>query len=118
MEKKQILLVEDEDALRDVCCQMLEFLGYGVVAVASGSAALEAYEPSRYDALLLDVNLPDLSGHKVLSQIHEQDSDQLVVLCSGEDLSEQGLKVPILVKPYRLTELKSCLDKLLGSDGS
>ncbi len=115
MDKKQILLIEDEDALRDVCTQMLEFLGYGVCAVASGKEALDTYQPSRFDALLLDVNLPDFSGHKVMSLILEQDTSQQIVLCSGEDLSDQGLTVPILVKPYRLTELKSCLDSLFNT---
>jgi two-component system NtrC family sensor kinase len=59
---KKILVVDDEDSVRAVCMEMLEQEGFSTDGAASGSDALERLDAGSYDAVVLDVNMPDMDG--------------------------------------------------------
>src|SRR5207248_8179320 len=81
----RILLVDDEPGLRRLCRHVLADTGVEIDEADSGAAALEAVANTRYDLVLLDVSLPDLSGYEVLRRLRETPGGMYVrvLLLSG-----------------------------------
>src|SRR5205085_4024588 len=71
-EPHTVLLVDDDDDVADTLRNMLEREGLAVHRVASGSDALTTLAQNDYDAIFLDVRLPDLSGPEVYARLAEQ----------------------------------------------
>jgi signal transduction histidine kinase/DNA-binding response OmpR family regulator len=86
-----VLLVEDDDALRDVVKRMLVKAGWIVTEAADGRQALAHVETNRPDLILLDLMLPELDGFAFLSLLrqHETWRSIPVVVLTGKELSEQ-----------------------------
>ena len=85
-----ILVVDDSEANRDLLTRWLGGHGYGVRAVADGPAALAAVEETTFDLILLDIEMPVMSGLEVLAQIRRRHSpaDLPVIMVSGRQDSE------------------------------
>lgn len=66
---KKVLLVEDEDSIRDLYTRQLTHDGFLVTAVADGKSSLDLLKTETFDALLLDIMLPDMNGLEVLREI-------------------------------------------------
>jgi signal transduction histidine kinase/ActR/RegA family two-component response regulator len=117
-----ILLVEDEDALRELATEMLEELGYRVVAAADGPAALaRARELPRIDLLLTDVVLPKgMTGRQVAEELARQRPGLRVLYASGysqDVIQHRGQLAPglcLLSKPYNLDELAQAVREVMG----
>lgn len=93
----QILLIEDEDFIRDVYKEELELVGLPTDAFAGGDDGLRAVTRKIYDLILLDIILPDTNGLDVLKQIKQnpKTKDIPVVLLTNLDqdiIIKQGLK--------------------------
>jgi two-component system, OmpR family, response regulator MprA len=82
-QKKRILLLDDDPAIRQILLRLLADENYCVSAAADGAEALAFTTTSRYDLVLLDLNLPDESGHEVLSQITADNPELPVVLITA-----------------------------------
>ncbi|HRJ49086.1 MAG TPA: PAS domain S-box protein, partial [Phycisphaerales bacterium] len=80
-----ILVVDDEDMVRDVARLCLEGAGFRVVAIPDGPQAvsLATDDPTRFDGVLLDMTMPDMSGPEVFAQIRRLRGDIPVLLTSG-----------------------------------
>lgn len=89
-----LLVVDDNEANRDVLSRRLHQRGYAVAVAADGDSALALMAHSPFDLVLLDVEMPGMSGLEVLSRIREQHSrTQLpVIMCTarieGDDIVE------------------------------
>ena len=82
----KILYVEDDEGLARLLQKKLERLQFKIDLAASGGAALEAVAAAAYDLILLDYNLPDMSGLEVLARIKCQDScPPVIILTSSGD---------------------------------
>ena len=116
----RILVVDDEEAVRQLASRILERLGFEAVTACDGESALELYrrEGSSIRAVLLDMAMPRMNGRETLAELQRIDSDVKVVLSSGygeasaTTLAEAG-KVLFLQKPYRPQELDDRLRLLL-----
>ena len=75
MDKKQILVVEDEDDIRELVCYNLIKTGYNAIPVASGESALDEIELNHFDLIVLDLMLPGIDG---LSLCRKLKNDALV----------------------------------------
>jgi DNA-binding response OmpR family regulator len=75
-----VLLVDDDAGIRRVVSRTLESAGIGVVAVADGATAREALDADHVSLVLLDVNLPDVSGLDLCAEIHRTYSVPVVML--------------------------------------
>ena len=83
MEKKaHILVVDDEQYVRELLKRTLEQEGYAVTLAADGSSALVRLREHTPDLVLLDIRMPDLTGYQVLEHIREQ-SDIPVIMLTG-----------------------------------
>ena len=121
-----ILLVDDEQMIRDLGESILTRSGYTVVVAEDGRQGIQTYyrERERIDLVILDLTMPYLSGWEVLEQIRELDPDQKVLLSSGfsVDLDKRDLKqldrVDFVAKPYHLDELAAKVRQILDGGKS
>lgn len=69
MSPKRILIIDDEEDIREVAALTLEMAGYEVVAAPGGNAGIAMAEAEQPDAILLDVMMPDLDGPATLERL-------------------------------------------------
>ena len=115
---KRILVAEDEDAIREFVVINLNRMGYEVVDVASGEAALEEYEKGGgdFDIALLDVMMPGIDGFEVCKQIRAKSGSIGIIMLSAK--SQEMDKVSGLMmgaddyitKPFSPSELIARVD--------
>ncbi|UCE20442.1 MAG: sigma-54-dependent Fis family transcriptional regulator [Gemmatimonadota bacterium] len=79
----KILVVDDEQSIRDSLKIILEYEKYGVVLAADGQKALRALEGNDIDVVLLDIKMPGMDGLEVLQEIKQRDPHMAVVIISG-----------------------------------
>jgi DNA-binding NtrC family response regulator len=95
-----ILLIEDEEILAGNIKRYLDRRGYEVVTAGTAAEGLRLFEQGEIDLVLLDLNLPDLHGLKVLEEIRRRDPRVKVVCvtgngsCGGPPNGEPGLSSP------------------------
>jgi CheY-like chemotaxis protein len=120
--KGTILVVDDDEDIREVAFISLSRLGYRVLTADSGEAALEVYaqHADLVHAVLLDLGMPGMGGEKCLKEILKINREALVVVASGyglaakvDDLLALGAKA-FVTKPYRFAELDLALTSLAG----
>jgi len=110
-----VLVIDDEDLVRDVLARMIEDLGYGALTAADGATGLALLETSSIDVVLVDLTMPRMSGRDVIEQLRARRPSLPIILCSGFDRDGQG---PVhadayLPKPFRIDVLERTLAKLL-----
>jgi signal transduction histidine kinase len=113
--RKSVLVIDDEDLVRDVVARMVEELGYSAVTASDGFAALALVDQRPFDVVLVDLTMPVMSGAEVIAGVRARRPDIPIVLCSGFDRSGSG---PVaadayLPKPFRIEALERTLAKLL-----
>jgi PAS domain S-box-containing protein len=116
-----ILLVDDDDAVRNTAKLILESLGFEVLAAASGDEALARFAQHRSSicAVLLDLSMPGMDGRDVFRALRREQADVRVLLMSGFDRGEAlrgfGRRRPqgFVQKPLHLEVLRAALGKLL-----
>jgi len=109
----RILVIDDETKLLYAIKQTLEENGYEVDAVSSGAAGLELLEKTRYDLILCDVRMPEISGPDLHKFISEKDPEMVKrILFTSGDIASQSTRnfleksgIPCLDKPFELDEL-------------
>lgn len=79
----KILLVDDEESIRNMMRMTLELDGYEVSMAEDGPKALELFEKDRPEMVLLDVKMPGMDGIEVLSRIRATDPDTEVIMVTG-----------------------------------
>jgi DNA-binding response OmpR family regulator len=108
--REKILVVEDEDALREALAYNLGQDGYAVESVDNGRSALEAARRLNPDLIVLDVMLPEIDGFEVARIIRREMSAAIVMLTARVDEIDRvvGLEVgadDYLTKPFSMREL-------------
>jgi two-component system cell cycle sensor histidine kinase/response regulator CckA len=111
------LVVDDEQAARDVAAAMLGSLGFEVTKASSGREAIALLvgvaEP--FDVVLLDLTMPEVGGEDVLAELKARTIETPVVLSSGYDAAELSERLAarriaaFLQKPYRLDQLREAI---------
>jgi two-component system cell cycle sensor histidine kinase/response regulator CckA len=114
---RTVLVIDDEDLVRDVVARMIEDLGYAAITAADGQAGLAVLDRHTIDAVLVDMTMPAMSGIDVISAVRARQPLLPVVLCSGYDRARKGTVQAdaYLPKPFRLDTLEQTLTKLLGN---
>lgn len=101
MEGKKVLIVEDDEFLLQMYATKLDIEGFEVVEASNGLQALKVAEKELPDLILLDLNLPELSGFEVLSQLKREDKTK-------------NIKVLILTNYSQKENIDRCLE--MGAD--
>jgi len=119
-----ILLVDDEESIRDLGSQTLGEFGYEVLTAADGEEAFEVYryKKNQIDLIILDLIMPGMGGIKCLEKLLEYDPHVKVVISSGYSTNGQKKKliesgaVTYLGKPYLTRELLSVVCEALAGE--
>lgn len=85
MDKKTILIVDDEDQIRDLLRVYIENSGYEVFDAANGKSALEILENQKVHLVILDLMLPDIQGEKLCKDIREEYDIPVIMLTGKTD---------------------------------
>lgn len=118
MNKKKILLAEDEEHLRDTIKLNLELEDYEVTACNNGAEAIQATKQQKFHLAILDVMMPQIDGFEVCEQLKKQHPDLPVLFLTALADSHSriaGLKLAddYLSKPFNLEELLLRIKNLL-----
>jgi signal transduction histidine kinase len=118
---QRILLVEDEEAVRELASRALKENGYTVFEAGAYEEAIEVFhrENGQFDLVFSDVVLPDKSGVRLIDDLLQIRPDLQVLVCSGYTdqksqwpvIQEKGLR--FLQKPYSLVDLLGTVDELV-----
>lgn len=126
--KGKILIMDDDEAILSVLFEVLQHIGYEVVAVSNGIEAITEYENShrnnnKFDAVILDLTIPgSLGGGEVIEKLLQIDLDVKAIVSSGysnslimRDYEQFGFKA-IIKKPFNIKELSEVLAKVINDE--
>lgn len=122
MTAPRILVVDDQDDIRETARTILAGAGYEVETAAGGEAALAAARRARFDLVLLDINMPGMDGWSTLKILREDDDTTHLPVAMFSVKSEvrdrvQGLQegaIDYIGKPFGVDELVRRVERLLG----
>ncbi len=116
----RVMVVDDQEGVRMVVADAVKFAGHDVVAVAAdGDEAVELARQHRPDVIIMDVQMPKLSGPAAMDAVLREGTARQVILMSGEwrsagltaaELLRRGATA-FLEKPFSVTHLFELLDK-------
>jgi two-component system cell cycle sensor histidine kinase/response regulator CckA len=106
-----VLIIDDEDLVRDVVARMIEDLGYAAITATDGTAGLAIVDSLPIDAVLVDLTMQQATGPHVVSALRERRPNLPIILCSGFDRSASA--DAYLPKPFRIDALDQTLTRLL-----
>ncbi len=107
----RILVVDDEDVLREMLGDALRLSGFEVLEAADGSKALTVLQGGKVDLIISDVNMPGMDGYEMLSHLRAQgDETPAIMLTARRERADvtKGLKLgadDYVTKPFGLEEL-------------
>jgi two-component system OmpR family response regulator len=107
----RILVVDDEDVLREMLGDALRLSGFEVLEAADGSKALAVLQGGKVDLIISDVNMPGMDGYEMLSHLRAQgDETPAIMLTARRERADvtKGLKLgadDYVTKPFGLEEL-------------
>jgi two-component system cell cycle sensor histidine kinase/response regulator CckA len=117
----RVLVVDDEQSIADFVAEVLTDLGYNVVCKADGASAMDYYRRAwrRVDAVILDVNMPNMSGAETFAAMQKVNPGAKVLVSSGyssegavTDLLTQGA-AGFVAKPFRADDIAREIEKVL-----
>lgn len=114
--KKRVLVVEDSDSMRALVRDALEGAALAVRGVATGFAALKELKAGRYDLIITDINMPDLTGLEIIQFVRsggDYTDTPLVVISTDGQTRDRKRALDLgaddyLVKPFAMDELVAC----------
>ena len=113
----RVLLVDDDDAFREVLRDELTRSGFHMMAVGDGDAALAAIESHAFDVAIVDLNLPGVPGERLVGEFRERSPSTEVVVLTAHATVERAVRTlkdgayDFLTKPCNLDELETVLRK-------
>lgn len=115
---EKILIVEDEESLREALAYNLNKQGYSVTTADNGKTALTLAHSENPDLILLDVMLPGLDGIEVCRQLRQTKSTPIIMLTARDEVIDRvvGLEVgadDYLTKPFSMHELHARIKAML-----
>lgn len=117
--KKKLLIVDDEEAILKPLERALSMVGYDVTTASDGSKALHLLGYSRFDLMVLDLQMPGMHGMEVMRRARELDRQLLIVVLTGTATLESAIEavrshaVDFLLKPVGITEVVTTVEDAL-----
>jgi CheY-like chemotaxis protein len=87
----KILIIEDEQFIRDIYIRQIQKIGFEIEGYGSGKKGLEALEHGKYDLILLDIMLPDINGLEVLKQIKQDPASSKIPIILLTNLGQDEI---------------------------
>ena len=105
-----VLVVDDEDIVREVVCTYLEREGYTTLQASAGRAAVALIESEQPDLIVLDIMLPEIDGYSILAELRERADIPVILLTARTEETDRLLGLELgaddyVVKPFSPREL-------------
>ncbi|MEQ4482688.1 response regulator [Cohnella silvisoli] len=120
MDKKRLLIVDDQVGIRILLLEVFATEGYDTFQAANGRAALDIVKNHRPDLVLLDMKIPGMDGLEILKQIKEYDRGIKVIMMTayGElDMIKEATDLGALMhftKPFDIDEMRLAVNMQMG----
>ncbi len=117
MTRKRVLVVDDEENLRNMLTMIIQKEGYDVDTSSDGKEALVKIKEDDYDFVLCDIKMPKLDGLGLLKQLHEDNGDSTIIMMSAYgavDTAIEAMKLgayDYISKPFKTDEIVLTLKK-------
>ena len=121
--KANILIIEDEEAIRTGLVDVLIYHGFTTDSAADGNSGLEKALTGKFDLILLDVMLPGMDGFAVCEHIRKEDREQPIIMLTAKTSDEdiiQGLQLgadDYVAKPFSIAQLILRIQAVLRRSG-
>jgi two-component system cell cycle response regulator CpdR len=111
-EIKRILIVDDDEQIREVLTDLLTIDGYEITSCEDGKSALEKIESHDFELMITDLGMPGMSGLELSGIVHEQNPDLPIAMITGwgtqlnkDEVALKGIKA-VISKPFHLKDIK------------
>ena len=116
---KHILVVDDEESIRELLAEYLGNCGYEVTCAASGQEALSYYKSSRFDVVVSDLMMSPIDGMELLSEIKKIDSEALFIMVTGYPSIDTALEAvkkgakDYITKPFNIDDIRLKIERVV-----
>ena len=120
-EPDRVLIIDDEDTIRDSMHQVLKKEGYQVREAADGKEGLSLFNQETFQVVFLDLKLPGLNGLRILGQMKEANPETPIIIITGYGSIESAVEAiklgafDYMVKPFSPEELRLVTKKAIES---
>lgn len=118
--KLKILVVDDDENIREVLSDLLLLEGYEILLAEDGEQALLIFEEILPDVVITDLGMPGISGWEVARRIKSKDPSKKVIVISGwgatlqKDQLEENYVDQVLPKPFHLEQVKKIIVEVMS----
>jgi signal transduction histidine kinase/ActR/RegA family two-component response regulator len=118
--KASILVIDDDENIRDVIKDMLEFLDHQVTLADSGETGLELFKQHEFDLVMTDLGMPGVSGWDVAKTCKSLNENIPVIMISGwgnqidDDMASKGGLDGIMAKPFEMNKINDLIQTVLA----
>ena len=114
---RSVLIVDDDEMVRDLLWRNMSELGFEVSEASSGALALDCVADRNFDLVILDYAMPGMSGPAAAQEIRRKRPEQKLLLISGYAgtgvLRTESGEIPLLGKPFLLDQLRVAIEDVL-----
>ncbi len=120
MAGEKILVVDDEDMIRDLCHHVLTAEGYQVTTVSNGKEALEELGRTPADLMITDIKMPGIDGLDLFEQVKERNHDLVTIFITGHGTLDTAIESLMrgvdgfVLKPFTQEELLGAVDRAIN----
>ena len=117
MAGERILIVDDEEMIRDLCSHILTAEGYSVISVGGGAAALEELGRAPADLLITDIKMPGMDGLELFERVRRRKTDIVTIFITGHGTLDTAIESLMrgvdgfVLKPFTQEELVGAVDR-------
>ena len=113
----KVLAIDDEEVILDLISAMCQSMGYLVKTALSGQAGINLALEEKFDIVLTDLAMPDISGYEVARRIRKVYTDIPIILVTGWEAKLDSSRLEpsgitrVLYKPFRIEQLTEIIEK-------
>ena len=119
-----ILLVDDDESVRNLGQEMLTKIGHKVITAKSGESALKVYKSKKndIDLIMLDLLMPGMGGHKCLEKLLKINPEAKILIASGhpgKDTNNEEIEAKakgFVSKPYKINEISETIRQIIDNE--
>lgn len=116
----RILVIEDDQAIRDLISKYLRHVGYDVLTASNGLEGVNVFSscPNHIDLVLTDVRMPIMTGPEAVNQIRKTRPDVRVICMTGASEGMRLRDLPVMTKPFGLQDLGHRISHILADENN
>lgn len=113
----RVMVVDDEENIRDILDNYLDALGYEVVTASDGEDALNKFEIGAFDLIISDLLMPTIDGLELLKKVREKDKDVIFLMITGYPSIETAVEAikkgayDYITKPFHMDDVKLRIER-------